>query len=90
MASSAADGTESVYGFARLEVAIRALVECCERLDEECAGLRKQLVQRDERVSALEAQLIESNQLRQDVGKRIDELIAQIDLLDSQLESGES
>jgi len=87
---SAAREPDEVYGFDRLEVAVRALVERSERLDEECADLRRQLAQRDERVEVLEAELIDANQLRQDVGKRIDELIAQIDLLDAQLESGES
>lgn len=83
-------GGSRVYGFDRLEAAVGALAECCEGLEHECADLRKQVTQRDARVNVLEAELLEANQLRQDVGKRVDELIAQIDLLDGQLESSES
>ena len=42
---------------------------------------------RDQRIRALEEELLASNQCRQDVVKRIDELIAQIDQLDLQLQS---
>ena len=87
---SAARAKSPVYGFDRLELAVTALVERCEGLEGECADLQKQLRQRDDRLNVLEAELIDANQLRQDVGKRIDELIAQIDLLDAQLEGGES
>jgi hypothetical protein len=37
----------------------------------------------------LEAQLLEANQRRQDTAKRVDELIAQLDQLDAQLEGSE-
>ena len=87
---SVARDRDGAYGFDRLEVAIRALAERCKGLEEECAALQEQLSKREGRVNALEAELIGANQLRQDVGKRIDELIAQIDLLDAQLESGAS
>ncbi|NRA08392.1 MAG: hypothetical protein HRU02_09525 [Myxococcales bacterium] len=67
-----------------------ALAERCEGLQQECADLRGQLSDRNARLNAREAELIDANQLRQEVGKRIDELIAQIDLLDGQLEDDES
>lgn len=35
---------------------------------------------------ALEGQLLEANQRRQDVGKRVDELISQLDHLDGELD----
>ncbi len=78
------------YGFDRLEAAVTALAERCEGLQQECADLRGQLSDRNARLNAREAELIDANQLRQEVGKRIDELIAQIDLLDGQLEDDES
>ena len=46
--------------------------------------------ERDARVRSLEEQLRSANQLRQDVAKRIDELIGQIDQLDAELEAAES
>ena len=42
---------------------------------------------RDQRIRVLEEELLASNQCRLDVVKRIDELIAQIDQLDLQLQS---
>ena len=46
--------------------------------------------EKGERILALEGQLLEANQRRQDVAKRIDELIAQMDSLDAQLESADA
>ena len=48
------------------------------------ASLRDQIVLRDEKVLSLEAQIRELNQRRQDVTKRIDDLIAQIEQVESQ------
>ena len=42
------------------------------------------------RIRGLEEQLLEANQKRQDVAKRIDELISQLDHLDAQLGASES
>lgn len=42
---------------------------------------------RNQRIRVLEEELLASNQCRLDVVKRIDELIAQIDQLDLQLQS---
>ena len=49
------------------------------RFAENCARCARELGERDERIRALEAQLLEANQRRQDTAKRIDELIAQLD-----------
>lgn len=46
-----------------------------------------ELAERDARVRGLEAQLIELNQNRQDVAKRLDDLIEQVDQLDAQLDT---
>ena len=54
-------------------------------MQAETSGLRSQLEERDARVRALEEQVLEMNQVRQDVGKRLDDLITQIDHLDAQV-----
>jgi len=51
------------------------------------ATLRRELEHRSQRIRALDGKLLEANQKRQDVVKRIDELIAQIDQLDATFES---
>ena len=69
---------------------MNALADRCDSLQVENAELYRKLNDLDTRLKAREAELIDANQVRQEVGKRIDELIAQIDLLDGQLEGGES
>lgn len=56
---------------------------------EEGSGLRRKLEEKNQRIRTLEGQLLEANQKRQDVAKRIDELIAQIGHLEGQLGSTE-
>ena len=56
------------------------------RRGEVAVGRGDELEVRNRRV---DEQLLEANQRRQDVGKHIDELIAQIDQLDAQFESQE-
>ena len=51
--------------------------------------LRRKLREGTQRIRSLEGQLLEANQKRKDVAKRIDELIGQLDHLDGQLEGGE-
>ena len=60
-----------------------------EALRNEVRALRGDLGERNQRIRALEAQLLEANQRRQDTCKRVDELIAQLDQLDAQLEDSE-
>jgi septal ring factor EnvC (AmiA/AmiB activator) len=71
------------YDFERLEQAVFALAAAYRRQRDENAGLRRELEQRAQRIRALDGKLLEANQRRQDVAKRIDELIAQIDQLDA-------
>ena len=52
-------------------------------LRQENARLIRELGDRDHRIGVLEGQILELNQRRQDVGKRIDELISQIEHLDT-------
>jgi len=67
-----------VYDLERLERAIRALVGEKRSLQGDNERLQLELAQRDDELRAL-------NQRRQDAFKRIDDLIAQMDQLDSQL-----
>jgi len=68
---------------------VDALVGSHERLRDENTALRRDLFDREQRIRHLDEQLLEANQRRQDVGKHIDELIAQLDQLDAQFESQE-
>ena len=52
---------------------------------DETAALRRKLEEQSRHLRALEGQLLDANQRRQDVAKRIDELISQIDHLEGQL-----
>ena len=51
--------------------------------------MRRKLEQKGRELRSLEGQLLEANQKRQDVAKRVDELISQLDHLDGQLGSAE-
>lgn len=66
------------------------LVEEYRALRQENARLIRELGDRDHRIGVLEGQILELNQRRQDVGKRIDELISQIEHLDSRLGASSS
>jgi len=68
---------------------VEALAGHHEQLRHENSGLRRKLSERDQRIRKLDGQILEANQRRQDVGKHIDELIAQIDQLEVQFESQE-
>lgn len=87
--SNGSDRRSAPYDWDRLERAIRSLADQQEAYRAELRELRKQIAERDQRVRNLEAQLIDSNHRRQDTGKRIDDLIAQLDQLDAQLASAE-
>lgn len=68
----------------RLEAAIRKLVERHREILIDNTSLREQIVLRDEKVLVLESEIRDLNQRRQDVAKRIDDLIAQIEQLENQ------
>jgi septal ring factor EnvC (AmiA/AmiB activator) len=65
-------------------------VEKYRVLQVENASLRADLEGRDSRIRSLDDQILEMNQTRQDVAKRIDDLIAQIDQLDERLGASSS
>ena len=83
------DDHRDVFDFERLERVVAALVGAYRELSVENAGLRVKLEEKARGISSLEGQLLEANQKRQDVSKRIDEMIAQLDHLDAQLASAE-
>jgi peptidoglycan hydrolase CwlO-like protein len=66
---------------------VSELASAYRRQRGENLALRRDLEQKSQRIRALDGKLLEANQKRQDVAKRIDELIAQIDQLDSSFDS---
>jgi septal ring factor EnvC (AmiA/AmiB activator) len=64
---------------------VSGLADACRRQRDENAALRRKLEEQGQRLRVLEGQLLDANQRRQDVAKRIDELISQIDHLEGQL-----
>ena len=81
------DRDRESFDLERLERAVVALSDAHRRLRDENGALRRKIEERSRRVRALEERLIEANQQRQDVAKRVEELIAQLDHLDAQLDS---
>jgi len=64
-------------------------VRAYQRQVDENAGLRRKLEQKARDLRAMEGKLLDANQRRQDVAKRVDELISQLDHLDGQLGAAE-
>lgn len=87
MKSAAANASRlgSEQDFDRLEQVVTALVEAHQQALLRNEELRGELDEKNHRIRQLESKVLNVNQRRQDVTKRIDELIAQIDQLDSQL-----
>src|SRR5262245_56944736 len=71
-------GSDS-YDFERLEQVVAQLAAAYRQQRSENSSLRRELEQRGQRIRALDSKLLEANQNRPDVVKRIDELIAQIE-----------
>jgi len=85
--AQSAKSANDVFDLDRLDAAIAALVESNQKLRSERDELRASVADHTERIRTLESEILAANQRRQDVAKRIDELIGQIDQLDAQLES---
>jgi septal ring factor EnvC (AmiA/AmiB activator) len=81
------ESEHKAYDLDRLERVVTALVESHRRLQRENAALRSEVDEQTRRARLLDEKLLEANQRRQDVAKRIDELIAQIDHLGAQLDA---
>lgn len=68
---------------------METLSDAHERLRGENAALRRKVEERTRKIRGLEERLLEANQKRRDVAKRIDELVAQLNHLDAQLARSE-
>ena len=79
----------NVYDFERLERAVDALADECRVQRGLNAQLRGEVDTQRRRIRSLEGQLLEGNQKRQDVAKRLDEVIAQIDHLEGEFDGAE-
>jgi hypothetical protein len=75
------------YDFERLEQAVAELAAAYQKQRAENSTLRRELEQRGQRIRALDSKLLEANQKRLDVIKRIDELIAQIEQYEASSQS---
>ncbi len=64
-----------------------ALVEDHRRLRRENAALQVDVDAKTQHAHRLDGKLLEANQRRQDIAKRLDELITQIDQLGAQLDA---
>jgi len=82
-------GDPDSYDFQRLARAVDALADAHARALGENAALRRKVEERSRRIRGLEERLLEANQKRRDVAKRIDELVAQLNHLDAQLGKSE-
>jgi chromosome segregation ATPase len=71
--------------FERLEALVRSLVDRHRALNADRKQLRERVAERDARIRTLDARLVQSNQLRRDAAKRIDELAAQLDRVEAEL-----
>jgi chromosome segregation ATPase len=71
--------------FERLEELVRSLVDRHRALAAGQKQLRERLAQRDARIRALDAKLVQTNQQRRDAAKRIDELLAQLDRVEAEV-----
>ncbi len=80
----------SAYTYARLEAVVAELVDSRRQLQAENANLREKLLERETHVQSLDERLLEANQRRQDALKRIDDLIARLDQIDSTFEMAPS
>ena len=78
--------SRAIPDFKRLEEAVTALVDRYHRAQHQIAALRRDLAERDQRIQSQTREIRELNQCHQDVAKRLDDLIGELDRLDAQLE----
>ncbi|MCH2172409.1 hypothetical protein MK489_16635 [Myxococcota bacterium] len=74
------------YDFARLEQSIENLVEALREAREDNVRLSAQVESNVRQIAELDARIRTENQKRQDVVKRLDDLIAQIEVLEREQE----
>ena len=80
---------DAIYGYARLEQAVDALLQAHARLRDENERLTATLEASTKQVGALEAELEEQERRRLEARQRIDALVATLDQLDARLERAE-
>lgn len=78
-----------MYDFDRLERAVTSLADECRVQRTLNAQLRGEVDTQRHRIRSLEGQLLDANQKRQDVAKRLDELIAQLEHLEGEFDGAE-
>jgi chromosome segregation ATPase len=88
VANEAADG-RAAEPFEHLDALVRSLVARYRRLQVEHTEVRRRLEEREARIRELDEALFLANQTRRDAAKRVDDLITQLDALDSRLGGGE-
>jgi septal ring factor EnvC (AmiA/AmiB activator) len=64
---------------------VQALAERHAGLLDQSANLARDVAERDQRIAELEAEVRRQQQTRREVARRIDELVGQIDQLESRL-----
>lgn len=84
--SAGAAKPESVYDFKRLELAVAALAARKQQLESEHLDLRRTLEDREQTIRALELQILELSQRRENALERLDELIERVEGLEVRLE----
>ena len=77
------------YDFNRLERAVAALADALAESRGRVQALLQQRGEHAQRIRTLEGELLEANQKRQDAGKSLEELIAQIDHLEGDLDGAD-
>ncbi|MDP6978270.1 MAG: hypothetical protein QF570_06655 [Myxococcota bacterium] len=73
------DNDADVFDFDRLERVVAELIEERHRLGAENDLLRKELVQREQKIAELDSRLTQQEQRRTDALKRLDDLLAQVE-----------
>ncbi len=79
-------GAAAAGGFERLATLVQELIKRYQAQCQESAGLREKLHEASLRLDAHDAERLAWNAQRQDATKRIDELMAQLDHLEAELE----
>lgn len=77
------------YDFRRLERAVTALADALAESRGKVETLLHEREEHAQRIRNLEGELLAANQKRQDAGKRLEELIAQLDHLEGDLDGAD-
>jgi len=78
--------TPELANLGRLEALVRALLQRFEALRRENTELRERAARSEARLRELDSEALASRQTRREAVKRIDELVAQIEQVEAELE----